>query len=271
MKKFIIGIMAIGLLAIIVSSFNKEDETTQLEQAVFEDTIDISREYLELRILTDNTLTKASEYDSYESWTKQMTALLDMWDNLDEKASKLEGMATDYSEEELSLNLVSGAQAVTKEEINDVFDKAPAGRKIRTLAKFLGVDAKRAYKILEQTQNEVTADAYNEAGDEFQKLETTAVVIKDGCKVAGFVGGVIITGGTSAIAAGSTLTQVAVVVTGADLVLEVSEDAANISLGNNNKVAAVIGDVRKFTEPAAAILTITDLPNNLAKNFDKFT
>jgi len=36
---------------------------------------------------------------------------------------------------------------------------------------------------LEQTQNQVTADAYNEAGDVFEDLENSAVVIKDGCKV----------------------------------------------------------------------------------------
>ncbi len=267
-------IIAASILVFLLLGFalikNKHNSNNNLEQTVLGDTLDISKQYLNLRLLTDNTLTKASEYTDYRSWNKQMAALLNMWQELDKSAGALESLAGGYAGEKVSWNLLNPAQAVTTEEINNVFDNAPAGKKIRTLAKFLGVDAKRAYKMLEQTQNEVKADAWNEAGDEFQKLETTAVVIKDGCKVAGFVGGVIITGGTSAIAAGSTLSQVAVVVTGADLVLEVSEDAANISLGNNNDAAALIGDIRKFTEPAAAILAITDLPNNIATNFDKF-
>lgn len=264
------GLVLVALIAGFFVFGKDKEEAINLEQTVLKDTVDISKKYLDLRILTDNTLTKASEYDSYESWNKQMTALLLMWEELDAEARALENKADEFAEEKISFNFFNPVNAISYQEINDIYDKAPAGKKIRTLAKHLGVDAKRAFKILEQTQNAVTADAYNEAGDEFQKLETSAVLIKDGCKVAGFVGGVIITGGTSAIAAGSALTKVAVVVTGADLVLEVSEDAANIGLGNNNDVSAFIGDVRKITEPAAAILTIADLPKNLATGFEKF-
>lgn len=84
------------------------------------------------------------------------------------------------------------------------------------------------------------------------------------------MGGVIISGGTSAIAAGSTLTKAAVIVSGVDLTLEVTEDGANIALGDNNKISAIASEVKKITTPLASILTITDIPNNLKKGFDKF-
>jgi hypothetical protein len=63
--------------------------------------------------------------------------------------------------------------------------------------------------------------------------------------------------------------QTAIVVTGADLVLEVSEDGANIALGDGNGISEMVGDVRKFTEPAAAILAIATTPEKLASNLDK--
>jgi len=44
-----------------------------------------------------------------------------------------------------------------------------------------------AFKILKNDQAQVEADAWNEAGNTLQTLETSATVIKDTCKVAGFI------------------------------------------------------------------------------------
>jgi len=137
--------------------------------------------------------------------------------------------------QELGFGRSNTAYAYDRNEISNVFDKAPAGKKIATLAKYLGVDAKRAQMILNQDQNQVTADAWNEAGDALNKLEKSAVVIKDGCKIAGFVGTTALTGGSAALLTGSTLSKAAVIVSGADLTLEIGNDAASIALGNNNK------------------------------------
>ncbi len=59
------------------------------------------------------------------------------------------------------------------------------------------------------------------------------------------------------------------VVSGADLVLEVTDDAAKIALGIHNKISQIVGDVRVVTEPAASLLMITTLPSNLVKGIDK--
>ncbi|HOY61420.1 MAG TPA: hypothetical protein PK045_02865, partial [Candidatus Woesebacteria bacterium] len=97
----------------------------------------------------------------------------------------------------------------------------------------------------------------------FEKCEQNSMRIKNGCKVAGYVGGVVLTGGASA----TTTTVVA----GADLVLEVTEDEARIALGDKNKVSEMVSGLRSVTEPAAAILSLTSIPGNLSKGIDKLS
>lgn len=266
--------LLISLLLVLVlcacGSPAKKEKNKQLNEQVFlQKTLETSRNYIALRLETDNILMTAKEYATYEEWDRQMTKLIDDWKNFETKSRELEKISDNFSKQKVSLNFVNKVHAFSNQEINNIFDNAPAGKKIKTLATFLGVDAKYAYKILQQTQNEVQADAWNEAGNTFQKLETAAVVIKDTCKVGGFVGGVVLSGGLAGIASSGVIAQTAAVVSGADLVLEVTGDAANISLGNNNKVTEIIGDIRVITEPAAAILAIADMPKNVSKGVDK--
>lgn len=285
MKKVYLVIFGLVVLSVAVYFFSKPDQAptasqnvfNQASQEVLRDTIGLSQEYFDLRWQTELILTTASSYPDYETWNKEMTKLVSAWENYEQKAKDLgEAAAVFAGEKKLSrldlspLSLISPASALTAQEITNVFDKAPAGKKIKTLASHLGVDAKHAYAILKQSQAEIEAGAWTEAGDTFQKLETSAVVIKDGCKVAGFVGGVIISGGAAGFAAAGTVTKAAVVVSGVDLALEVTEDGANIALGNNNKVAELVGNVRAVTDPAATILNITSVPDNLVSGFDKF-
>lgn len=264
-----------GILILVGGLFfflnNKSvDKVPISEQVVLEKTLNISKEYLAMRYRTDNILLNAKNYPDYQTWNNEMTKVIDSWMVLEKDAVTLENLAREMANQKNDFSFISPALAYDKQEISDIFDKAPAGKKIATLAKHLGVDASRAFKILQQDQAQVEADVWNEAGDTFQKLETSATVIKDGCKVAGFVGSIALTGGTSALAAGSTLAKAAVIVSGADLTLEVTDDAAKIALGNNNKLSAIVNDVRKVTEPISTILTITDIPNNLSKNIDRF-
>ena len=273
MKKTLISIIGIsmGIVLLIAGCGQKQDSIhDQQVQNVLEKTYNISKEYVALRYQTDEVLINARQYADYKSWNNEMTVLIEGWQNLEKDASILQDLAEEMAQEKVSLRIVTPVFAYDRQEISNIFDKAPAGQKIATLAKHLRVDAKRANQILQNDQAQVQADAWNEAGDTFQTLETSAIVIKDGCKVAGFVGGVVISGGTSAIAAGSTLTKAAVIVSGADLVLEVSSDGANIALGNDNKVSAIIDTARKGTEPVASLLTMTDLANNLKTGYDKF-
>ena len=249
-----------------------KNDSSDSEQVVLKQTIDISKRYLSLRNRTDNLLVKAEEYSDYSSWDKNMTSLIQDWNSLDQEAKRLEENA-DKQLDKVAVNykLVKSARAYTAKEISDIYDKAPRFKGIATLAKHLGVDAKKAQLILNQAQDETTAQGWTEAGDTLQKLETSAVVIKDGCKVAGYVGGVVITGGAAGgFAAAGTLTQVTTVVVGVDLALEVTEDGAQIALGDKNKVSSFVKDIRTVTEPIASVLTITNIPNNLGTAYGKF-
>lgn len=249
---------------------NSHQTSNNENQIVLEKTLKISKEYVALRHQTDNVLLKAKEFADYDAWNKEMLNIIQQWEILGKEAMNLEKIATEMTEEKIGFNLINSAIAYNQQEISNIFDKAPAGKKIATLAKHLGVDAKKAFQILKQDQAQVEANAWNEAGDTFQKLETTAVVIKDACKVVGFIGGVAISGGTSVIMTGSALTKATVIVSGADLALEITDDGAKIALGNQNKISSFTSDIRIVTEPIANILTITDLPNNLKTGFEKF-
>lgn len=270
MKKiaFVLGLFVVlGGGAFVFFSSNNDNDSA--EQAVLKQTVEISTKYLALRYQTDNVLVNAKSYGSYDKWNQEMTRISNDWLILENQANELQKKAEDLPVQEIGFSLIDQAYAYDRNEISDVFDKAPPGKKIATLAKYLGVDAKRAQMIFNQDQNQVTADAWNDAGDTLQKLETSAVAIKDGCKIAGFVGTIAMTGGVSAITTGSTLTKAAVIVSGADLVLEVTDDGAKIALGNHNKISAIASDARKVTEPLSGLVTITTMPGNLSKGIEK--
>ncbi len=241
------------------------------EQQVLETTYDISKEYLLLRYRTDEILINAENYSDYASWNNKMAEIIKDWGELEKKSQNLESSANKTAEKvAIKLEIIKTVRAYSAKEITAIYDKAPRFKGIATLAKHLGVDAKRAQLILNQAQDETTAEGWTEAGDTLQKLETSAVVIKDGCKVAGFVGGVVLTGGTAGLATAGTLTQVTTVVVGVDLALEVTEDGAQIALGDKNKISSFVKDVRTVTEPIANVMTITNIPSNLGNAFGKF-
>jgi hypothetical protein len=133
------------------------------------------------------------------------------------------------------------------------------------------VDAKMAQLILNQTQDQITREAYGEEGDVFETCEQNSMRIKNGAKVTVFVGGVVLTGGMAGVAASGAVAKTALVVGGADLVLEIADDEAKIALGDKNKVSEMVGKVRTVTEPAASILTIVNMPGNVSKAMEKIS
>lgn len=273
MKKILIAILGIVLLIVGAWFFIKNNRLENLnkEEIVLHKTYDISKEYLLLRYRTDNILINAREYADYASWDEEMTTLINDWEELENSSQELEESASKTAEiATANFNMVQTAHAYSAQQISNIFDKAPKFKGIATLANHLGVDAKRAQVILDKAQAEITSGVFTEEGDAFETLENTAIVVKDGCKVAGFVGGMALTGGTAGFAAAGTLSQVGVVVVGADLALEVTEDGAQIALGDKNKVSSFVKDVRTVSEPIANIITITNIPSNLSSAYGKF-
>jgi len=267
MSKKNIFLLVFFIIIVSVLAFFLFRNNKKIDQIVYEDTLTISKEYLVLRYKTDNVLVNAKDYESYDDWNEEMTSIIQEWKTLESKALKLEENADEMSNEITAFNMVKSTYAkdYTYAEVQAIVEKAPAGRQIRTLAQHLGVDAKRAQLILNQSQDMATREAWGEAGDTFENLENQAIVVKDTCKVTVYVGGLVSTGG-----AVGTLAQVTTVVVGVDLALEVTEDSAQIALGDRNKVSSFVKDVRTVTEPVASVLTITNIPSNLGSAYGKF-
>ena len=272
MKNKKILVILVLIIIVVIGFFFYTNRDKNDEEEILQLTYDISKEYLSLRLRTDKILVDADKYSDYSSWNEDMTNLIQDWENLGKKSQELENSATNVAEKiSVNFQVIQMANAYTSKEITSIYDKAPKFKGIATLAKHLGVDAKRAQLILNQAQDEATAEGWTEAGDTFQKLETTAVAIKDGCKVTGYVGGMVITSGAAGgFATLGTLTQVTTVVVGVDLALEVTEDSAQIALGDRNKVSSFVKDVRTVTEPIASVLTITNVPSDLGSAYGKF-
>ncbi len=273
MKKILVAII-IGIVLITGAGFLFSKDmigSSNSESKVLQQTYDVSKEYLLLRYRTDNILVNAKQYSDYLTWDGDMTVLLKDWESLEKKSQELEESAGKTSQAAAAnFSIVKTAHAYSAKEISNIYDKAPKFKGISRLANHLGVDAKRAQAILNQAQAEITAGVFIEEGDAFENLENTAIVVKDGCKVAGFVGTVVLTGGAAGGFAAGTLTQVGTVIVGTDLALEVTEDSAQIAFGDRNKVSSLVKDVRTVTEPIASIITITSIPGNLGSAYGKF-
>jgi hypothetical protein len=264
-KIFQIAIVTLVIVMVVGFLFlKKEDKTSALDQSVYEKTLSVSKEYTLLRYRTENVLEKAKEYGDYDKWNEEMGAVIEGWKALEGKVTELEKEADKMASEKTAFNIVKDVSAYTTVEIQKVIESAPAGKTVRTLAKHLGVDVKLAHLILNQTQDQMTREAYGEEGDVFETCEQNSMRIKNGAKVTVFVGGVVLTGGVSGALATTTT-----VVGGADLVLEVADDEARIALGDKNKVSEMVNKARAVTEPAASILTIANLPGNVSKAMEK--
>lgn len=269
-KKIIIGIVLV-VIAFGLFKFFDKNSSTNLEQQVYSQTMALSKEYLSLRLQTNNVLVNAKNYLNYESWNTEMTEIIKDWENLEKESQELKNSTVKTANSVvINLNFIQRANAYSAKEISNIYDKAPRLKGIATLANHLGVDAKRAQVILDKAQAEISSGVFTEEGDTFETLEHTAIVVKDSCKVTGFVGGVVLTGGVAGLATAGTLTTTTVVVAGVDLALEVTEDGAQIAFGDKNKVSSFVKDVRTVTEPIANVLTITNIPGNLGNIFGKF-
>jgi len=262
----LIGIVVIGLGLFYFTKDNK----SSLDQIVYEDTLSISKEYASLSYRTDNVLINAKDYKEHDAWNKELSSVIGSWKTLENDVSKLEKNADKLANEKAAFNLIKDTYAYSSVEIQKVIESAPMGKQVRTLAQHLGVDVKRAQLILNESQDRVSREVWGGEGDVYQGLEQDAMRIKNGAKVTVFVGTIVATGGTSALAASGTLAQTAVVVSGADLALEVTEDEARIALGDKNKVSEYVSNIRSVTEPAASILTLASIPGNLSKAGEKF-
>ena len=150
-------------------------------------------------------------------------------------------------------------------EIEEMANNAPAqyGERgvLNNLAMQLGVDSGTARDMLQQakTINEAAAAEgeaerwawwanFHDTG-----MQTTQAT-KTTCKVALLVTSTVATGGTTGVLAGTAL-----VVKGADAIVEVAAVGSTILLGENHEVTTTLKDVQAYTAPAAAVAGVLTL------------
>ena len=139
-KYLIITLILFLTLSSSIMLFSK----VNTEKNIIKDTYRISEDYVSLGYQTDQLLEYAWEYD-YNQWDKEIKKLIDAWKTLEKDATNLELEATKLTKSKtVNLNFFTPTYAYDKDEITRIFDKAPVGQKIKTLANHLGVDAKRA-------------------------------------------------------------------------------------------------------------------------------
>ncbi len=110
---------------------------------VYAKTLQISQNYVALRHRSEQLLVNAREYD-YLSWNAEMDQLLAHWITLEQDAQTLEQLSnttilasnSSFSLENFGFGF-GKVYAYDSYEVSDIFDKAPAGKKIATLAQHL--------------------------------------------------------------------------------------------------------------------------------------
>lgn len=203
-----------------------------------------------------NKLFSGAENLEFKEWEKKSEAVIEKWQLAEKEVSELEALSGKISQKENYQKLVKNflkfqtAKAVTIDQVNAVYDKAPPGQRFEAVAKMLKTDTKTAAEII-KTQNAELAKVWDAKGDRAERLENGARLVKLGCKVSMFVGGFALAEG--GVAAMSLIEKGAIIISGADLVLEIGEDSASIALGYNNDITPMFSRARKYTSPAANI------------------
>ncbi len=260
-----------------------ESDWTQEQHYNYQKSIvDLCDKYLEAATATNEVFFTDMANKSYSQWKNELNKAIAAWQELErmneDMLSLLDGLGVpkDLSKAKKtfflsSLVLAAGGEIPDLGAVTAVFDSSEHGQKLRTVAEVFGWDARTALYHLQREQNLLTAQAWDKAGDSYQRWETAARAIKNTSKVTVFVGANIITaGGASATV---SLGQGAMLaVGGASLALEVGEDVY-ISFGRDSD-AAMLRSVQEKIKPVTEIVSIMSLenlgdPNNLFYLVDK--
>lgn len=299
-KKLLIGLsilILIILLVVIIFNSSKNEgvkeidlisgnsEWTQDQQYNYQKSIvDICNKYLEAAEATNAVFFTDMSTKTYQEWKIESDKAIAAWQDLELISEEMNGLLDELGvpQEEIvqknnyffipaALAAKSGTPIPELGAVTAVFDSAEHGQKLRRVIEVFGWDARTALYHLQREQNELEAEAWDKAGDTYQRWETAARAIKDVSKVTVFVGANIITaGGASAVVTLGQGTLLAV--SGVSLALEVGEDVY-VSFGNEED-AAVLRKTQETIKPVTEIVSIISLkdigdPNNLYYLADK--
>ncbi|NUJ97678.1 hypothetical protein HGA92_02720 [Candidatus Gracilibacteria bacterium] len=267
MKKIFIKIILILITIFLISFFifwfsknekdlgNKNKIAPSKEQQLLQETYEVSKNYISLRYKTNDILVNAEDYGNYKNWKNELDKISSDWEILEIASQNLQNLAKKESSK-ISINkFMLKAQAYDKKTISNIFDIAFAKEKIDSLAKYILADTKKVPQLLRQNQYEIKENAWTGFSDSFQKLEFSAGMINDSCKITGFVGGVEI----GKISGESNINQLSIIINGGDLSLLINDDNASISLANNNKISGITIKANRLGKNIPNVLTLKNI------------
>ena len=259
--------------------------------------VDGTNKYLEAVSYTNAVFFTDIENTTYEEWKEKLDKAIQLWEELEQIEQDMDIVFDDlgipeYTEEQASIPnynlaslgsfLIPSVYAITEGyqgipelgAVTAVFDSVKHGNKIRGIMNVFGWDRQTAFYHLKREQELLKADAWDKAGDNYQRWETAARAVKDVSKVTVFVGMNIITaGGASATVGALGVIQTgSIIIGGTALVFEVAEDV-NIAIGNEDD-AAVLHNILEKAKPLTELVSIISLqdlgdPGNLFYIVDK--
>lgn len=143
------------------------------------------------------------------------------------------------------------------ESLTAQYDAIKGAQTIKQLASQLGTDAKAAYKQLVLAQEIIHKGAMSDAAD-YDSLMKAAQATKTACKVGFFITATVASGGgTLSALAGSSVTLAqggAVIVGGADCIVDVASTGSTILLGENHQVTVGFDEVKSVLAPVSAVV-----------------
>ncbi len=140
-------------------------------------------------------------------------------------------------------------------KITQMYDEHQGGGKLKHLASQLGCDARKAYKVLQMSQDIIKGKALEDAAF-YDKCTTAAIVVKNTASVAMFAAGTIASGGLTAAASSVAAGGISGAVTfcgAVDAMVAVGDTITTVVYGNESRQAAAYSDI------TSGITTVTCL------------
>ena len=236
--------------------------------------------YLAARAYLDMVLQYDIESGNAEEYEALLNKTLDAFNKVDEISSNLATSAGELESLEAKRDLLpemiiglenpfvvkvyaaEESEAVKwAKDITERFDKAPAGKGIRTLAEQMGTDAKHAYAQLKQAQDILASDAYSDFADTANAAYKTAMALKTAGTAAQLTLSIV-------TANPGTMTEAVlqgggILMNGINTMLEVGQTSSVLIVGEDNKLSAKLENIESALAPIGATIGLFSLGSNL--------
>lgn len=148
-------------------------------------------------------------------------------------------------------------------DLTERFDKAPAGKGIRTLAEQMGTDAKHAYAQLKMAQDIISGAAYEDFAETANTAYKTAKVLKTAGTAAQLTLSIVTA--NPATVTEAVMTGGGILMNGLNTVLEVGQTASVLIVGEDNKLSESLENVENAIAPIGSAIGLYGLTSNLLK------